>query len=153
MKVPLASGLLLIVIIVLSIAGMADSGYALRLHYAEDDDSFCNIGPQFNCDVVNTSKYSEIGGLPVAGIGFAGYLLFAFLAASLLAGVSYRGLGLPTLLGAALFGVGFSFYLTWVELFVLETVCILCVISQALVFLILAAALGVAVISGRTKDE
>jgi len=141
--------ILLIVIIIMSLAGMVDAGYAARLHYDAGDDSFCNFGPQFNCDVVNTSKYAAILGVPVAGIGFAGYLLFAALSVSLLKGFDLRGLASPALVAAAALGTGFSLYLTYVEFFILETVCILCVISQALVILILAAAIAVTVLSRR----
>jgi uncharacterized membrane protein len=144
--------ILLIAIIVMSLAGMVDSGYAVTLHYDDDNDSFCNVSETFNCDTVNTSKYSEIIGVPVAGIGFAGYLLYAVMAASLLAGITYRGLAVPLLLLAGVFGVVFSLGLTYIEFFILEAVCILCVVSQVLVIAILAASLGVAV-SLRRNDK
>ena len=141
-KMSTITSILLIAIIVMSLAGMVDAGYAMKLHYSADEESFCNFGGTFNCDVVNTSKYSAIYDVPVAGVGFAGYLFFALLATSLLAGVSYRGLAAPALILAAVFGGGFSPYLSYVELFILETVCILCVVSQVLVILILAAAVA-----------
>lgn len=149
--------ILLVVIIVLSVVGMVDSGYAVMLHYREIDDSFCNVSETVNCDVVNQSRYSEVYlswgsptsdsralNIPVAGIGFAGYLLYGFLAGSLLAGLRYKGLAVPALIIAAAAGVVFSLVLTYIEFFILEAVCILCVVSQVLVILILAAAIGVA---------
>lgn len=136
--------IMLAAIVIMALAGMADSSYAVKLHYTTEGDSFCNVSETFNCDVVNTSEYSELFGIPVAGIGFAGYLFYAFLAGSLLAGVSYRGLAVPLLLTAGLFGVAFSLALTYIEFFVLEAVCILCVVSQALVILILVASIAAA---------
>jgi uncharacterized membrane protein len=137
--------ILLVAIIIMSLAGMVDSAYAVTLHYDDDSDSFCNVSETVNCDIVNTSKYSEIFGVPVAGIGFAGYLLYAVLAVYLLAGITYRNLAVPALLLASVFGVVFSLVLTYIEFFILEAVCILCVVSQVLVIGILLASVGVAV--------
>lgn len=137
--------LLLGAVIIMALIGMGDSGYAVTLHYAADSDSFCNLSERVNCDVVNTSEYSAIFGIPVAGIGFAGYLFYGFLAVSLLAGADYRGLAAPALVAAAAVGTVFSLVLTYIEFFILEAVCILCVVSQVLVILILIAATAVAV--------
>ncbi|MHB0914577.1 MAG: vitamin K epoxide reductase family protein [Thermoleophilia bacterium] len=137
-------------IIIMALIGVADSVYAVTLHYAADSDSFCNLSERVNCDVVNTSDYSSIYGIPVAGIGVAGYLFYGFLAASLLAGIDYRGLAAPALVAAAAAGTLFSLGLTYIEFFVLEAVCILCVVSQVLVILILAASIAVAISLGRS---
>lgn len=128
----------------MSLGGMADSGYAVNIHYDLTDESFCNFGQTFNCDIVNGSEYSELFGVPVAAIGFAGYLLFGALAVVMLLGRTLRGLAAPALVVTSAFGVAFSLALTYIELFILEAVCILCVTSQVLVLLILAAAIFVA---------
>ena len=58
---------------------MAISGVSLQRHYAKSATSFCEIGEKFDCDVVNRSEYSSLMGIPVAGIGFAGYGLLLVL--------------------------------------------------------------------------
>src|SRR5579863_6966348 len=66
------------VIAILSVAGIGVSAVSLQRHYAKSATSFCEFGEKFNCDIVNRSEYSEVMGIPVAGIGVVGYgVLFA----------------------------------------------------------------------------
>ncbi len=89
------------------------------------------------CDTVNNSVYAKFYGVPVAFIGLAGYLVLLGLA---LAALQSEGSGQRRLIGLgfllALGGVGFSAYLTYIELFVLEAVCIWCVASATLITLL-----------------
>ena len=63
------------------LAGMASAaamglGVALylgRQHHPNHAPSACNVDDVFNCDLVNTSDYSEISGVPIALIGAAFY--------------------------------------------------------------------------------
>jgi uncharacterized membrane protein len=89
------------------------------------------------CDTVNNSVYAKFYGVPVAFIGLAGYLVLLGLALAALqseGGGQRRLIALGFLL--ALGGVGFSAYLTHIELFVLEAVCIWCVASATLITLL-----------------
>jgi vitamin-K-epoxide reductase (warfarin-sensitive) len=115
-----------------SLMGMIVSAISLQRHYARSATSYCHFGEQFNCDIVNRSEYSSLMGIPVAGIGLVGYgLLFA------LSTVCRSGMETPNrLMGAALLGLGFALYLTYIEAYVLDTWCILCLISLALIILI-----------------
>ena len=96
---------ILIIIIVLALAGVVDSAYALKQHYAPPDVSGCDFNATISCTAVNQSEYSAVAGVPVAGIGIAGYLLIALLAATSLSatklspegGVSAPG-GIPAAL-------------------------------------------------------
>jgi uncharacterized membrane protein len=108
------------------------SAISLQRHYAKSSTEFCDFSQRFSCDVVNRSEQSSIMGIPVAGIGVAGYgLLFA------LAAFFRTRVETPNwLLVASLAGLAFALRLTYVEAYVLETWCILCLISQALIFLI-----------------
>lgn len=121
---------------VLSVAGIIVSVISLERHYAKSATEFCDFNQQFNCDVVNRSEYSSIMGIPVAGIGVAGYaLLFLF--------STFHRARPETpnrLLGAAIGGLVFALYLTYIEAYVLTTWCILCLISLAIIFLIAALA-------------
>ena len=119
-------------IAVLSAAGIIVSAISLERHYAKSTTSFCEFGQKFNCDIVNRSEYSTIVGIPVAGIGVLGYGLL--LALSTL----YRHrVETPTrLVLASAVGLVFALYLTYVEAYVLETWCILCLSSLALIVMI-----------------
>jgi vitamin-K-epoxide reductase (warfarin-sensitive) len=117
---------------VLSLAGIVVSALSLQRHYAKSSTEFCDFNQKFNCDIVNRSEYSSIVGIPVAGIGIAGYG-FLLLLSSLWCG----RVETPTcLLGAGAVGLIFALYLTYIEAYVLMTWCILCLISLALISLI-----------------
>jgi uncharacterized membrane protein len=121
-----------LIIAVLALAGMTVSSVSLQRHYAKSATQFCEIGEKFNCDIVNRSEYSSIMGIPVAGIGIAGYAVLLALA------TFYRSrVETPLrLLLAAFAGLAFALYLTYVEGYVLETWCILCLSSLALIAMI-----------------
>jgi uncharacterized membrane protein len=116
----------------LAVLGIVVSGVSLQHHFAKSKTGYCDFGQNFNCDIVNRSQYSSIAGIPVAGIGIAGYL--ALLAFATL----YREKAeTPALL--ALMGLGgllFAVYLTYVEGFILQAWCILCLSSLTLILLI-----------------
>ena len=120
------------IIAVLAIAGMIDSAIALQRHYAKSATQFCDFSQRFSCDIVNRSGQSSIAGIPVAGIGVMGYGLILLLATLWRS----REQTPARLLLAALAGLGFALYLTYIEAYVLETWCILCVISLCVIFLI-----------------
>ena len=130
---------LFLAIAVLALAGVVDSSVALRNHYAKDKSSFCDFSESFNCDVVNRSQYSVIVGIPVALIGIVGYAaLFG------LSTFSRSNHETPTLLlAAAVPGLAFALYLTYVEGFILSAWCILCLSSLAFIgaITVLSAAL------------
>ncbi|MBI5798639.1 MAG: hypothetical protein HZB10_01780, partial [Candidatus Yonathbacteria bacterium] len=63
---------IIISIIILTLVGMAISGYMLVLH-TQPGPSFCAIGQVVNCDTVNKGPYGSIGGIPVSLIGLLGY--------------------------------------------------------------------------------
>ena len=88
---------------------------------------------------MNRSEYSSIIGIPVAGIGVAGYGVLLALATFL----RTRAETPNRLLGAAIAGLVFALYLTYVEAYLLETWCILCLISLAFISLISLLALVV----------
>jgi vitamin-K-epoxide reductase (warfarin-sensitive) len=121
-----------IVITLLAFAGILVSAVSLKNHYSHDKTSYCELGQNFDCDVVNRSSYSSLAGIPVAAIGIAGYAALAFLASL------YRDKDKASayLLIAALAGLAFALYLTYVEKYILATWCILCLSSLALIAVI-----------------
>ena len=119
-------------IAVLSLAGIVDSAVSLERHYAKSATTYCDFSQKFSCDVVNRSEYSEMAGIPVAGIGVAGYATLLVLSTL---GRSRAETPLR-LLAASLAGLAFALYLTYIEAYQLMTWCILCLISLTLIFLI-----------------
>jgi uncharacterized membrane protein len=117
------------VIAVLALGGGLVSSVSLYHHYGTSATSYCDIGENFNCDIVNRSTFSQIAGIPVALIGIIGYLAVLTLA------TLYRDqAGIPAVLAiGSLAGLGFALYLTYVEGFVLATWCVLCLSSLALI--------------------
>ena len=108
------------VIAALAVVGLAVAGYLTWVHYAEISPICTGIS---NCERVQTSKYAEFAGVPVAVIGLVGYA--SILAALKLPGEAGR-------MGVALLsyvGLGFSLWLTYLELFKIDAICQWCVIS------------------------
>lgn len=97
------------------------------------------------CDVVNNSVYSQIQGVPISVIGLVGYLVLlalAFAARWTQGRAQRRILVLSFVL--ALGGVGFSAYLTYLEVYVIEALCAWCVAS-AVIITVLAVIAGFAI--------
>jgi len=117
---------------VLSLAGVVDSAIALQRHYAKSATDFCDFNQKFSCDIVNRSEQSTVAGIPVAAIGVAGYAAL-FLLSTFWKSRSDTPL---RLLAASLLGLAFALYLTYVEAYVLDTWCILCLTSLALISLV-----------------
>lgn len=116
-------------IAILAIAGVAVSAVSLERHYAKSATAFCELGEKFNCDIVNRSEWSRVMGIPVAGIGIVGYGVLLILA------TVYRSRAQTPLrlLVLAFAGLAFALYLTYVEGYVLEAWCILCLSSLGLI--------------------
>ena len=116
-------------IVLLSVAGIGVSSVSLYHHYGTSESSYCDFGANFNCDMVNRSVYSEVGGVPVALIGVLGYCGLLGLA------IFYwrRGDAPVFLLMGSLAGLAFALYLTYVEGFVLAVWCVLCLSSLGLI--------------------
>jgi vitamin-K-epoxide reductase (warfarin-sensitive) len=126
------SNKLLVAVAVLACAGIVVSSVSLAHHYSHSKTEFCDFSQAFNCDVVNRSEYSTVQGIPVALIGILGY------GALLLLGTVYRAKAETPimLLGAGVAGLGFALYLTYIEAYVLDAWCILCLSSLSLIFAI-----------------
>jgi vitamin-K-epoxide reductase (warfarin-sensitive) len=128
------SNRLMALVAVLAVGGIVVSSVALEHHYGTSKTAFCDIGENFNCDIVNRSAYSSIAGIPVALIGMLGYAALVGLAT-----VYRERRETPALLFlGALGGLAFALYLTYIEGWVLGTWCIVCLSSLALIAAITA---------------
>ena len=115
----------------LALAGLAIAIYLTIVHY--DHSAPVCVGGGGGCEKVQTSDYAELAGVPVALIGAIGYALIGL---SLLVPGNF-GRFAGALLGMV--GFGFSLYLTYLELFVIDAVCQWCVASAV----VMAALAGV----------
>lgn len=110
-------------IIALAAIGTAVSSYLTWVHYSGSLALCAGVG---ECEVVQTSTYSMLGGIPVALLGFAGMVAMLVVA---IARLRYTDPQLDVALFAmALAATVYVAYLTYVELFVLHAVCPWCVI-------------------------
>ena len=116
-----AEGRLRAVAVFLATLGVAVAVY-IAIAEADGGAPACFAGGG-GCETVAESSHSELAGVNVAVIGIAGYLLL--LAAALLRGDGARLVGFAL----ALVGFGYSVYLTWLELFVIDAICQWCVAS------------------------
>ena len=116
--------------LILSILGLADSVYLSWIKFSHTEASCIRgIG---DCFSVNTSRYSEFMGIPIALFGVIGYLIIIVV---LLAG-RRPGFFLENspliVFGATLFGVLYSAYLTYLEIAVIKAICPYCLVSAIL---------------------
>jgi uncharacterized membrane protein len=109
---------------VLALVGIGISGYLTWVHYA-GLDPVC-VGGGGGCERVQSSRWAELAGIPVAVLGLGGYV--AILAS----------LALPEDPGAlvaaflSLVGFGFSGWLTYVEIAKIDAICQWCVASAVI---------------------
>ena len=117
-------------IAVIAFGGIVVSSFSLYHHFGTSKTSFCSFGESFDCDLVNRSSYSTVLGVPVALLGILGYLLILALA------TVYRekAESPAMLLIATGGGLAFALYLTYIEKFVLQAWCVLCLTSLTLIF-------------------
>jgi uncharacterized membrane protein len=115
-------------------AGLATAGIGVATYIAVADagggSPTCLAGGH-GCATVANSHYSHIAGINVAVFGIVGYLLL--LAAALAPGDLARFGGFMV----SLIGFGFSAYLTYLELFVIDAICQWCVASAVLMIMLL----------------
>ncbi len=96
--------------------------------------SICNISSVINCDVVNTSRYAEVAGVPIAILGFAFYAAIAYLALNAVRGKSERAVGMIMVL--SVLAVGYDIFLAYAS-YSLGAICLFCTATWAVNVLLL----------------
>jgi uncharacterized membrane protein len=130
-------------------------GVAIYLTFIETTNTAPVCGPIGDCGSVQASPYAKLFGmLPVGLLGAVGYMgiLVAWFAARA-GSPSVNRLAAAGIFGMALFGVVFSIYLTYLELYIIKAVCMWCLSSAVLISLILVLSVGPAVASLMNEDE
>lgn len=123
---------------ILAILGAIDATY-LVIYKLTGNNRMC-LG-NGGCHNVNFSPYSEIYGIPISAIGLVAYLVML--------GIVLLEPRLPlleengplVLFGLTLIGVGFSVYLTYLEVYVIHSVCPFCVASAVILSLMFILAI------------
>jgi uncharacterized membrane protein len=123
-KLPMITSWLIPLLVVVGL------GVAAYLAYVEITHVEAVCGPVGECNLVQSSSYATIAGMPVAVLGLISYLSIGVLwliqrVRDDLVAVWSRG----ALLALAVAGVLFSIYLTLVELFAIHAVCAWCLTS------------------------
>jgi uncharacterized membrane protein len=123
----------------LSLAGLFISAYLYLYKIGKIGTLACGTGA---CETVQLSSWSRFAGLEVSLIGIVGYAGLLLLSlASLQPGLARRRWPSTLLAVFAGGGVGFSLYLTYLELFVIHAICRWCVASGIVIVGILLTAL------------
>jgi len=108
----------------LALAGMGVAAYLTYTHYA---DKVVACGGLGKCETVQQSEYSTIAGVPVALLGGLAAAALLTIALGRLGGlplaVEWASLATLALTTAS---VAFAAYLTYIEFFVLEAICLYC---------------------------
>ncbi|MEO0564312.1 MAG: vitamin K epoxide reductase family protein, partial [Chloroflexota bacterium] len=105
----------------------------LYLAYVDTTTTEAVCGVIGACNVVQSSEYASILGVPTGVIGVVGYSLI--LALSLAGQRSPRALWAA--FGLTIGGVVFSIYLTYLEPFVIKATCVWCLMSAVVMALLL----------------
>lgn len=117
-----------VLLVILSLIGMADSGY---ITYEE----FAGVVPRcipvagFDCGLVLQSQWAHIGPVPLALLGFGFYSMIFLLSSYLLVAPKPHKQVRTLLAFLGTFGFLFSLYLFYLQAVVLQAFCIYCLVS------------------------
>jgi uncharacterized membrane protein len=126
---------------VLAVAGVGTSSYLTYSHYADKATVCAGIG---SCAFVQSSEYSKVAGVPVALLGLLFFIGLAGLVVARLRRMpAALQWGQPAAFAMTLGGLAFVSYLTYIELFVIDAICVWCVGTAAITLAaFVVAALG-----------
>ncbi|MGD8865504.1 MAG: vitamin K epoxide reductase family protein [Anaerolineales bacterium] len=119
--------------VVLSFFGLVDSIY---LTWIKLTGSYVTCGPIGNCEAVNSSRYAEIAGIPIALIGIFGYLTIMAVVLLEVRLPDLREVLRLAFFGFTLAGTIYSAYLTYIEIAVLNAICPYCIVSAVLMVIL-----------------
>jgi uncharacterized membrane protein len=130
--------LLLALVLGLSFLGIADSWYLYQSAVTHTALS-CDLGAGLDgCNVVAQSPYANLLGVPIALYG-VGFFALAFALGAAIFAFPERAL-YKALYALSAFGASASFVFVLIQLFLIKAVCIYCIASAGVAFLLLAAA-------------
>jgi len=117
-------------IVLLALVGLLVATYLWLYKIGVLGELRCGTG---SCEYVQTSRYAQLLGVPVALYGVVGYATLLGLGLAGLQPAMASNRRVSVLLAAlATVGFGFTLYLTAIELFVLHAICRWCVASAVI---------------------
>ena len=120
------------------LAGLGVAAYLTTVHYAGQPIACGGVG---DCEYVNSTRYADLFGVPVALLGALAYATMLITVVAALVRRQEALLAGAWAVAAASFA--FSMYLTYIELRVIDAICVYCVVSASLMT-VLFLLLGVA---------
>jgi uncharacterized membrane protein len=135
-----------IIAIVTAVIGLAVSTY-LSVAKLANKDVLCFVGAS-DCNIVNSSGYSMWRGIPVAILGVLGYILILAILLILSKQKNESSVIMLALFSVTLFGMLYSLYLTYVEIFIIHAICPWCLTSATAMFVLFIIS---AIFLGRSK--
>jgi protein-disulfide isomerase/uncharacterized membrane protein len=117
--------------LVSAFVGIALSLYLLAQHTRvksgiQGGSSFCSFGKHADCDLVNASQYSEVFGIPLAGIG----AVYFFVMLLLVLVTPKKPTGYPAaqtwIARLSLAGLGLDTILLGIQIGLIKSICVLC---------------------------
>lgn len=127
------SGLVLM-LLALALLGVADSWY-LAGSATSNTALSCDISGLSDCNLVAQSPYSRLWGIPLATYGLVFYAVLVVLGAAMLT-LKSRSLPLILLIFTSI-GAAASLIFLYVQFFLIEALCVYCLISAGIAFLTL----------------
>lgn len=118
--------IILSLVVLISIIGFLDATYLTVRHY---DASSINCSIVSGCEEVTTSRYSTIGGIPVALFGAVYYVTILVLAVAYFdtkSKIFLKFIGYFSFLGFLT-----SLILVFLQIFVIKAICLYCMVSAA----------------------
>jgi len=129
-------------IIALCLAGTAVSMHLTNIHINHIKTgipSSCSFNESFDCDAVNTSRWSELGGIPIAHLGMLTYLLTLWITLTATFNEKTRERAHAFLFLLSSWCVVFSIYMAYIALVIIKSVCVWCLSLYVINILMLAA--------------
>ena len=128
---------------VLSLAGLAISGYLTFTHFAGNQYLACSDSGVVNCGVVTTSAQSYFLGVPVAVLGLASFVVFSLINSPW----AWRSKSYALHVGRVVLSVGAMFFVLWLlyaELMIINNICLYCTGVHVVTFALFVVMMRVA---------
>ncbi len=115
------------IVVPLALIGIGLALYLLYEYFAPPHQSLCYINSYINCEASTKGSLANTLGIPTAIFGLTGYIIILIAALK-----RWR----RVLLGMATFGLLFCLRITFLELFVINAICPVCLACQTVMIIL-----------------
>lgn len=121
-----------------AVISLISTSQYLRIHNKGlEEKSYCSISELVDCDTVSASSYATFAKVPVAWMGFLMYFSIGSLALFCAASKRNRKATLAVAWFLSIFSVLYSIHMGYVLFYVLQMICIDCIVMYIINFLIM----------------